>query len=453
MKTSLNSPSKHLPRRDFIKRVSGATAAVAATAAMKPRVFGQAPSVNVIGANDRIVVGYIGVGAQGLNAHVRIMKQNAQANNIAQAAVCDVWGKRVDDAKAAIGGDVTGYSDYRKLVEQNDLDAVVVATHDPNHAPASIAALEAGKHVYCEKPATRYLGDAFEVQDAVRKSGRIFQLGSQGCSAAGWHKSAELIREGYIGTPVWGQGYYCRNNPKGEWNIPTDAAATAESVDWKAWLGPIQQKLDFSDEYYFRWRKYYSFCTGPLGDLIPHRLLPLMLATGNPEFPSRVVTVGTRNVNTDAVGGAPERDVAAHMTLLAEFPSGMTLNVTASTLNARSPGFAIYGHMATLEIGTSGEAVRIIPEKPFADEVDPDEWGGLTPIEDFDSHHKNWFDCIRSGKQPNADIDLAVKAQAVIALAEMSDRLNIACLFDEKTRKITTQDGRDVTPLAYGVSA
>jgi predicted dehydrogenase len=451
MKRMLHQSLKNLPRRDFLKRVSGATAAVAATAAIKPRSFGQAPSVNVQGANNRIVLGYIGVGAQGLNAHVRIMKQNAQANNIAQAAVCDVWGQRVETAKAAIGGGVSGYDDYRKLVEQKDLDGVVIATHDPNHAPATIAALQAGKHVYCEKPATRYLGEAFEVQEAVRKSGKIFQLGSQGCTAAGWHKSAELIREGYIGTPIWGQGFYCRNNPKGEWNIPVDAAATADSVDWSSWMGPVQQKLEFSDEYFFRWRKYYAFCTGPLGDLIPHRLLPLMLATGNPQYPSRVVCIGTRNVDTDTVGGAPERDVPAHLTLLAEFPSGLTLNVTASTLNARSPGFAIYGHMATLEIGTSGEAVRILPEKPFADEVDPDEWSGLSPIEDFDSHHANWFDCIRSGEQPNADIDLAVKAQAVIALAEMSDRLKVACLFDEATGKITTEDGRDVTPLAYGV--
>ncbi len=176
-----------------------------------------------------------------------------------------------------------------------------------------------------------------------------------------------------------------------------------------------------------------------------------MLATGNPEFPSRVVCIGTRNVDTDKVGGAPEREVPDQMTQLAEIPSGLTLNVTASTVNARSPGFAIYGHMATLEIGTSGEAVRVIPEKPFADEVDPEEFTGLTPIEDFAPHHQNWFDCIRSGQQPNANIELAVKAQAVIALAEMSERLKIACLFDEKTRKITTQDGRDVTALNFGM--
>jgi predicted dehydrogenase len=450
MTIDMNKSLQSLPRRDFLKRVTGATAAVAATAALKPRVFAQAPSANVAGANNRIRVGYIGVGGQGFNAHVRLMKENAQANNIAQVAVCDVWSKRVEDVKGFVGGGCTGTGDWQKIIENQEVDAVVIATHDPMHAAPTIAALQAGKHVYLEKPMTRHLGEAFEIHDAARKSKAVFQLGSQGCSAAGWHKSAELIREGLIGTPVWGQGFYCRNNPKGEWNYPLDANATADTINWDGWLGPVKKRIAFSAEHYFRWRKYYPFCSGLLGDLVPHRLLPLMLATGNPEFPKRVVCIGTKNVDTDTVGGAPQRDVPAHINLLVEFPSGLMLTVAASTVNARSPGFAIYGHMATLEIGTSGEAVRVIPEKPFSDEVDPEEFSGLTPIEDIPAHHANWFECIRNGKTPNASVDLATRAQAVISLAEMSDRFKMACLFDEKTRKVTTQDGRDVTVLTYG---
>lgn len=450
MQLNDNSQSSGLPRRGFIKTVGTASAAVAATSMIKTPVYGQstAPSTGVAGANNKITVGYIGVGGQGFNAHVRIMKAHAAANNIAQAAVCDVWGKRVDDAKAFIGGNCAGYADHRKLLERKDIDAVVIATHDPNHTPLAVAALEAGKHVYLEKPLTRYLGEAFEIEKAVKSSGKTFQLGSQGCSAAGWHKSAEMIQDGYIGTPVWGQGYYCRNNPKGEWNYPIDAAATADVIDWNSWLGRVK-KMPFSAEKYFRWRKYYSFCTGLLGDLVPHRLLPLMLATGNPEFPARVVCVGTKNVDTDTPGGAPQRDVPTHINLLAEFPSGFMLTVSASTVNARSPGFAIYGHMATLEIGTSGERVRVLPERPFADEVDPEMLTGLEPTEDIGVHHANWFSCIRSGKAPNCNIDLAVRAQTVISLAEMSNRLKVACLFDEKTKKITTQDGRKVPALYY----
>ena len=439
-------------RREFLKKTTLASAAIAAAPLLRPTVYGQAPSANVTGANNRIAVGYIGVGGQGLNAHVRIMQSNATANNIAQAAVCDVWTKRVNKAKEVIGGDCKGYSDYRQLLEQKDIDAVVIATHDPIHAPASIAALEAGKHVYCEKPLTRYLDEAFAVRDAVQKSKKILQVGSQGCTAAGWHKAAELIKAGKIGTPVWAQGYYCRNNSKGEWNYPIDDEFKADGMNWDAWLGGVKKRVALSPEHYFRWRKFFPYCAGLLGDLVPHRLFPLVLATGNPEFPKRVVCVGTKNVHPDKNrdDGALERDVAEHVEVIAEFPSGLSMVIGASTIAAKSPGFVIYGHHASLEIGTSGEKVSLIPEKEFGDEVDPESFDGLQPNEDIGAHHKNWFDCIRSGNQPNANIELATKVQTVISLAEMSDRLGAACLFDEKTRKITTVGGQELKPLTYG---
>ncbi len=183
----IESPSGRATRREFIRKTATAAAVVAATPLFKHTVYGQAPAAGrVLGANDRISVGFIGVGGQGMNAHVRIMKSNAQANNVAQIAVCDVWQKRIGAAKDFIekdGGKVTTYDDYRKLIEQKDIDAVVIATHDPIHAGAIIAAVESGKHVYCEKPMTRYLGEAFAVADAVKKTGKILQVGSQGCSA------------------------------------------------------------------------------------------------------------------------------------------------------------------------------------------------------------------------------------------------------------------------------
>ena len=169
-------------------------------------------------------------------------------------------------------------------------------------------------------------------------------------------------------------------------------------------------------------------------------------------MPDRVVVcIGTKNVHPDKnTDGALERDVPEHLELITEFPSGLSLVLAASTVNAKSPGFAIYGHKASLEIGTSGESVALIPEKPFADEIDPERFEGLSPIEDFAVHEKNWFDCIRANKQPNAGIDLAVRVQTVISLAEMSERLKIACLFDEKTRKVTTDGGQAIEPITYG---
>src|SRR5215471_5653221 len=445
--------SPGVPRREFIKKTASAAAAVATASLIKTPVYGQSqpPSTGVTGANNKIVVGFIGVGAQGFNAHVRQIKAHASENNVALAAICDVWTKRVAEVKQFVGGECEGFDHYHKLLDRKDIDAVVIATHDPMHARATIDSLNAGKHVYVEKPLTRYLGEAFEVHDTVKKTGKILQVGSQGCSAAGWHKAAELIQAGKIGALIWGQGYYCRNDPKGEWNITIDAEATADKIDWKQWLGSVKKDTPFNAEHYFRWRKYYPYCAGLLGDLIPHRLHPLMLAAGKPEFPSRVVCVGTKNVHPDRnTDGAAERDVPEHQELIAEFPSGLSLVVAAGVVNARSPGFAIYGHKATLEIGNSGERVTLMPEKPFADEIDPERFEGLTPIEDFAVHEKNWFDSIRANQQPNAGIDLAVRAQTVISLAEMSERLKVACLFDEKTRKVTTDGGREIQPITYG---
>jgi hypothetical protein len=128
----------------------------------------------------------------------------------------------------------------------------------------------------------------------------------------------------------------------------------------------------------------------------------------------------------------------------------MTLLIVAGTVAARSPGFVIYGHQASLEIGTNGDRVQLVPEKEFSEDIDLQMFDGLTPTEDIGAHEKNWFDCIRANKQPNASIDLAVRAQTVISLAEMSNRLNMMCLFDEATRKITTQDGKEVAAITYG---
>jgi hypothetical protein len=136
------------------------------------------------------------------------------------------------------------------------------------------------------------------------------------------------------------------------------------------------------------------------------------------------------------------------------------ITVTASTVNAKSPGFVIYGHQATLEIGDQGNVLHMIPERSFAEEyeglTEPERKDlGIDPIkglqhEDPRVHEKNWFECIRSGRQPNAGIDLAVRVQTVISLAEMAERHKMTCLFDEKTRKVTDGNGKEVKPLTYG---
>ncbi len=425
MEQNLTTPSSALPRRDFLKKTAAVAAAAAASPLLRAPVYGQ--------------------------NHLVGIQENATQNNTVITAACDVFNKRRDFAKANANlkdGDV--YDDYRKMLERKDIDAVLVATHDPWHAQITMDSIDSGRHVYCEKPLTRYLGEAFQVYDKVKSSKKIFQVGSQGCSAGGYHKCAELIKAGKIGTLVWGQAWYSRNSLNGEWNYPIEPESKAENIDWERWLGPAKQRPAFSAEQYHRWRKYYPYCAGPLGDLAPHKLHPLLLATGNPEFPTRVCSVSASPVHIDRnVQGTPERETPEHAQLLAEFPSGFVIMVTCCTVNGTTPGTTLYGHKATVEIAASGEKLALAPQREFGDEIDPETITNLQP-EEIRVHEKNWFDCIRSGKKPNADIELAMRVQTIISLAEMSDRLKIACVFDEKTRKVTTDGNTAVTPITYG---
>ncbi|MDB6121318.1 MAG: hypothetical protein JWQ71_311 [Pedosphaera sp.] len=439
-------------RRDFIKKASTAAAVVAATNIFKTPVYGQnqAPSPGrVIGANDRIVVGYIGVGNQGM-AHVRSQKDHAADNNIVQVAVCDLSKTRIADAQKYIGGDIQGCDDHRKLLERKDIDAVTIATVDHWHAPCAIDAMQAGKHVYVEKPMTRYMGEAFEVADAVKRTGKVLQIGSQICSDARWHKAAELIKAGKIGQMVLAQDSYMRNNPKGEWNYDIKQWCTPDDLNWERWQGKVHNKKAFNADSYFRWRKYYPYCGGLLGDLIPHRLHPLMLATGNPEFPNRVVCLGNKAVHTDSnTPGTPERDVPEQVQLIAEFPSGLNILLTSSSINQVGLTSLIRGHKATLYMG-GGDKIELKPEPAYSEEIDPQVIEHLEPSgEKIHEMEKNWFSCIRSGEKPYGNIDLAVRVQTVISLAEMSQRLNIMCEFNEKTRKVTS-GGKEIQPITYG---
>ncbi len=445
-------------RRNFIKKAATATAAVAGTTLIKAPVYGQnqAPSTGVIGANSKIVVGFVGVGGMGYT-HVRNMKNSAKENNLGFGGVSDTYKKRMADAAKHLALDEgSTFTDYRRLLEKKDIDAVVVATVDHWHAPVSIDALNAGKHVYVQKPLTRHLEEAFVLHDTVKKTGKILQVGSQGCSDGKYHKVAEQVKAGKVGKLVWGEGCYCRNaEPNGEWNYPIPAAS-AEEIDWDAWLGPAQKgdpaltgvpdKSDWKKclEHFARWRRYHAYCSGLLGDLVPHRLHPMMLATGNPEFPVRVTSIGTRRVSTN-------RDVPDTVQVVAEFPSGFTLFVVSTTVNERGIVDTIRGSKGSLIFGgISSHRVEFVPERWASDEFDPETFDNITPGEDNTIHEKNWFDSIRANKQPNGNIDLATRVQTVISLAEMADRLGLTLFFDEKTRKITTADGKVVEPINYG---
>jgi predicted dehydrogenase len=446
MNTRKEVPAVGGSRRDFLKKSALAAAALASS----PGLVGQrihasdaSPAAgaalspgSVVGANDRIRVGFIGVGGQGFGTHVRTVASRGAEWNVQGVAVCDVWKNRVNRAVAHLGlTEKDGYEDYRQLLERDDVDAVYIGTVDHWHARIAIDALDAGKHVFVEKPMTRHLAEAFGVHDAVKRTGKVFQLGTHYCSEGHWHRAGEIVSAGKIGPLVLAQTSFCRNNPNGEWNYKIDAAATPETLNWKMWLGPISDRA-FDVDAYFRWRKYYPYCSGILGDLLSHKLHPLMIATATTDFPLRVACFGTRRIT-------PDRDVPDTTQFMTEFPSGLNMLIMGSTVNEEGLREIIRGHHATLYLG--GNQVELRPERPFADEIDREEHRNI-PNE---NHQKNWFDCIRSGKAPNSNIDLAIRGQTVISMAEMSDRLGQMMYFDAEKRVVTDVQGRPLQLIDY----
>ncbi|RMH54515.1 MAG: gfo/Idh/MocA family oxidoreductase, partial [Bacteroidetes bacterium] len=243
-----------------------------------------------------------------------------------------------------------------------------------------------------------------------------------------------------IGPLVLAQDSYMRNNPDGEWNYEIDPDLNHETCDWDTWLGPVSDR-PFSADHYHRWRKYYPYCAGILGDLLAHRIHPLLIATGNPEFPTRVACIGTRKIT-------PDRDVPDNTQLLAEFPSGLCMIITGSTVNEQGLGQVIRGHEATLYF--SGNTLEMRPERPFADLVDRQQFDNIEPGVSIPAHIANFFESIRENKAPNGNIDVAIRCQTIISMAEMSERLGEMLYFDPTTRKLTTGSGREIEPITYG---
>lgn len=432
-------------RRAFLKKAAGAAAAVSAPALFKTPVYGQnqAPSIGrVIGANDRIAVAYVGVGSQGM-AHVNSQRSHAAEFNISQAAVCDLFQKRLQNARSVLGlNEADAYTDHRKLLERKDVDAVVVSTIDTWHADVAIDALEAGKHVYGEKPLARYFDEGWRIYDTAKRTGKVFILGSQFCADPMYHKAAEWIRAGKLGPLVWGQGSYCRNNKNNsEWTYPVDPDANVSNLDWERWQGRCR-KLPWDPNRFFSWHKYYDYNSGILGNLLPHKFMPLMLATGRPEFPRRVCCTGTRKVSTD-------REITDTTHLLAEYPSGLTFVVAGSTVNEQGLPDVLRGRKATLYFSTSANRVELKPERIFSEELEAEEFTDPKKLADLAALEKNFFDSIRGLAKPVADIELAIRAHVVLCLAEMSERLNLTLLYDEQTRQIKDGYGKVVPPISY----
>ncbi len=406
--------AKGLTRRDFLK---GSAATVGLGLIGTGAVMA---SPRVIGANDRILIGVIGCGSKGAS-HLRslVEKSKDPKSKIAVVAVSDIYQPRKDRAREISGGEV--YHDYRKLLERNDIDAVVIASPDHWHARMATDAMEAGKDVYLEKPMTHTWEEAKALVGVVRRTERVMQVGAQSCSDDRYWKANKLIREGALGKVLWTTGSYCRNSTRGEWNYNIDEGANPDNLDWKAFLGSAP-KRPFDKERFFRWRKYWDYSGGIATDLFYHELSHLQIALG-PEFPKKVSAGGGIYVQHD-------RDVPDTFHMIIDYPSDHSVVLCSSMANRQEVPELIRGHEATMYFESPGIVVR--PENEFKDAC-PEITVALDPRS---SHMDNWLECIRTRRTPTLDADTAYKVMVAIDLGVRSYRKEQVMKFDPAKQRV-----------------
>jgi predicted dehydrogenase len=439
---STNGP---LDRRGFLRSVSatGLTFA-AATTAIAAQTASKMSGGRAIGANDRINIGVIGCGGRG-RYDADAFSDFGKKNNACQiVAACDVYEKRTKMVAGRFN--VKGYRDYRELLNQSDVDAVVIATPDHWHGKMAMDAMDKGKDVYLEKPMVHTNEEARQLVEKVKQTRRILQVGSQTTSADIWWKAKKAIADGMIGQMIESQGSYHRNSTEGEWNWEIDAGAGPDGkgddfIDWNMWLGSqfkLAPKRPWDADRFFRFRKYWDYSLGIASDLFYHVIAPLNICWDEPQFPTKVMATGGIYVFKKLPDGKPDREVPDTFHLLAEYAKGHSLVLSSSMANdTHIPGM-IRGHEGTIVMVDHGQFERNVPfitvkpqvkgGKAIGGEAYEKKFGLKDiqiPIDQsdmMDLHISNFLGCMRTREKPHLDVETGAKAVVVINLAAQSYR-------------------------------
>jgi predicted dehydrogenase len=450
------STNNSLDRRDFLKSVSvTGVALTAATSAIAAKSGSKMSGGRVIGANDRINIGVIGCGGRGSYDAQAFDAFGKKTNNACQiVAACDVYEKR--KKRVADRFKVKGYLDYRELLNQSDVDAVVVASPDHWHGKMAMDAMDKGKDVYLEKPMVHTNEEARQLVATVKETKRILQVGSQTTSADIWWKAKKAIADGMIGQMIESQGSYHRNSTEGEWNWPIEAGAGPEGkgddfIDWNMWLGSqfkLAPKRPWDADRFFRFRKYWDYSLGIASDLFYHVIAPLNICWDEPQFPTKVMATGGIYVFKKLPDGKPDREVPDTFHLLAEYAKGHSLVLSSSMANdTHIPGM-IRGHEGTIIMVDHGQFERNVPfitvkpqvsrGKAIGGEAYQTKFGikdiqiPIDQTDMMDLHIGNFLGCMRTREKPHLDVETGAKAVVVINLAAQSYREGKVMYWDEK---------------------
>ena len=256
-------------RRQFMqKSLVGAAAVPLVTHVLGREVEASAQPSPPVSPNDRIQVGLIGVGARCLQSS-GLLEAAVAVPGVEVVGVCDAYEGRVTRALQNLGGKAKDYGDYRTLLADKSIDAVIVAVPDHWHKPMALEAFAAGKDVYLEKPMTLTIDEGPEMYAAAEKSGRILQIGSQGMSSKLQETAKEIIKSGKLGPINLIRASFDRNSESGAWLYPIPPDADQKTVNWDAFVGPAP-KRPFSLERFFRWRCFWDYSGGISTDLFVH---------------------------------------------------------------------------------------------------------------------------------------------------------------------------------------
>lgn len=265
-------------RRLFLKKLGLAGAASAVSSGLF--ASDDLPKVSILNrksafqTNDVIRIALIGAGIMGSQD----LNTALQHNNVEVVAVCDLFQGRLESAKEKWGNHLFTTTDHKEILKKKDVDAVIIGTPDHWHKQISIDALNAGKHVYCEKPMVHSVKEGHEVIDAWKKSGKVFIIGSQGISSLGNEKAKELLAAGAIGDLNYAEGFWARHSPEGAWQYAIPNNASEQNVDWKRYISNTQSR-PYDPLRFFRWRNYLDYGTGMSGDLFVHLFTSLHFIT------------------------------------------------------------------------------------------------------------------------------------------------------------------------------
>ena len=430
-------------RRSFLKTSAGA----AALASLTPLTA--AARTRAAGANERMRIGFIGPGGRGFGAHVKsLAKLRKSGRKIDLVGVAEVYqhqrDKVADYIKEQTGTDPGRYVDYNEMIEKENLDAVCIGTPDHWHHKNTIDALKAGLHVYCEKPMTKTVEEAFDVEKYWKQSGNVMQVGVQSTSLPVWDEVRALLQEGKLGKVLGFQTEYFRNSDVGQWRYyGLEKKMTPKTVDWQRWLGSddgLAPDMPFDREVFKQWRRFWPFGSGMFTDLFVHRTTAMLKATGL-RLPGRVTGAGGIFLEYDG------RDVPDVATVVADFNEGVQGLVTATMCNQESRvNQLIRGHFGTFAFGNGEgfEGFDFIPERgPVTHIRQEKERIKTAPVEDTTlAHFANWIDACEAG-QPmgcNNPPDLGAAAISVVNLGAQSYRKGKVFFVDGDKREISAED-------------